>query len=508
MMNGTNKMDKFIRLSSMQSGNFNAINNMITFNLPSDGSYDFSSSYVEIQTQVTQATQTAAGAAGTSDVIYCPQLLWYNGESCVNNSMFIRRGQLRSNKQGLVEDILRQDVLQSNLVNYTHSQEEMSSLSYKNAVQHRDYAGQRSSMWRELNQTGSEMSRLVSAPITIPLSQIINLGSARVVPLDRMGGGQLMIDGNFTTGATGWGVESTIHSGGATTQNAEDVTATGTESYGTDVPIQLKRLYTTDWEHFPFWIGCNVVVAVTGGSGGLTAGAVNAVVTEIDYDDTSGVVTLTTDQSLADLTGVQTLTGVTVTLKAPAEEGEIQFTSAALVLKKLAVSPPAEPVLTYTTWETEEFSQSSSSQLNATFRLPANCINALIMLPSSTGDGISRLTALETYRLSIDNVPIINRAVDVTGGIRNCLHYNLIQRSFEAGQLRLRNMLEIQRKNVTTLASQVRGQASTGREEDIIIIGCPTAETAQSKLLQVNLTASAGLVNLTVFKQVVRQVQL
>ena len=69
-------------------------------------------------------------------------------------------------------------------------------------------------------------------------------------------------------------------------------------------------------------------------------------------------------------------------------------------------------------------------------------------------------------------------------------------------------MLEIQRKNVTTVASQVRGQASTGREEDIIIIGCPTAETAQSKLLQVNLTASAGLVNLTVFKQVVRQVQL
>ena len=215
MMNGTNKMDKFIRLSSMQSGNFNAINNMITFNLPSDGSYDFSSSYVEIQTQVTQAAQTAANAAGTSDVIYCPQINWYDGESCVNNSMFIRRGQLRSNKQGLVEDILRQDVLQSNLVNYTHAQEEMSSLSYKNAVQHRDYTGQRSSMWRELHQTGSNMSRLVSAPISIPLSQIINLGSARVVPLDRMGGGQLMIDGNFTTGATGWGVESTIHSGRA-----------------------------------------------------------------------------------------------------------------------------------------------------------------------------------------------------------------------------------------------------------------------------------------------------
>mgnify|MGYP003657276185 CR=1 FL=1 len=44
-MNSSAKMDKFIRLSSMQSGAFNGINNMITFNLPQDGAYDFSSSY-------------------------------------------------------------------------------------------------------------------------------------------------------------------------------------------------------------------------------------------------------------------------------------------------------------------------------------------------------------------------------------------------------------------------------------------------------------------------------
>ena len=30
-------MDKFIRISSMQSGAFNSTNNMVTFNLPADG---------------------------------------------------------------------------------------------------------------------------------------------------------------------------------------------------------------------------------------------------------------------------------------------------------------------------------------------------------------------------------------------------------------------------------------------------------------------------------------
>ena len=81
-------------------------------------------------------------------------------------------------------------------------------------------------------------------------------------------------------------------------------------------------------------------------------------------------------------------------------------------------------------------------------------------------------------------------------------------RSFEIGQLRLHNMSEIQRNVRTTLANQTRGQNTASRAEDIIIIGVPTVETPQSKLLQVNLTASAGLVNLVVFKQVVRTVAL
>ena len=510
MMN-TQKMDKFIRLSSMQSGNFNAINNMITFNLPQDGSYDFSSSYVEINTQITQATQdpTDAGSANPAipnsgkAPVYNPQMKWYDTDQCVNNSKIIRRGQLRSNKQGLVEDILRQDILQPNLVNYTHSTEELSSLSYKSIVQHRNHLGTRSSMWREFNQTGTVMSTVVNAPINVPLSQIVNLGSAREVPLDKMGGGQLMIDANFTTGAAGWAAASEI--GAAVDADDVDAEVRPDKEWGLGTfPITLTPTYA-DMEGFPFWVGANIVVATTGGDATILAGAANCVITKI-VRGSAGEIEIFTDQSCSTVGDTETITGVTITGKAPDEEGEIIFVSAQLVLKKLATPSPAESSLTYTTWETEEFSQATSAQLNATFRLPANCINAIVMLPTATG--VSQLLELETYRLSIDNVPIVNRAIDVTAGIRNCLHYDLIMRSFDIGQLRLHNMSEIQRNVRTTLANQTRGQNTTGRNEDIIIIGVPTVETPQSKLLQVNLTASAGLVNLVVFKQVVRTVAL
>ena len=513
-MNSSAKMDKFIRLSSMQSGAFNGINNMITFNLPQDGAYDFSSSYVEINTQIDQASQDSTNAgAEEGSAIYNPQLKWYDTNACVNNSMFIRRGQLRSSKQGLIEDVLRQDILQSNIVNYTHSTEEMSSLSYKNAVQHRNRFGTRSSMWREFSQPvqdsdTTEFSRVLNAPINIPLSQIINLGSASVVPLDRMGGGQLMIDGNFSQGATGWAVESDITTTAAS-KEGENVAAEvrTNQDWGTgDFPITMSGVYT-DMTACPFWVGANVVVAATGGSATLLAGAANCVITKMALSST-GVLDLTMDQSCSTVGDTETVEDITVSLKAPDEEGELRFVSAQLVLKKLAYNPPAAPSLTYTTFETEEFSQATSTQCNATFRLPANCINAIIMLPQASGDGISRLTQLETYRLSIDNVPIINRAIDVTGGIRNALHYDLIMRSFEAGQLPLRNMSEIIRDTGGTIVQQLRGQNTGGREDDMIIIGVPTVETPQSKLLQINLTASSGLVNVIVFKQVVRTIQL
>jgi hypothetical protein len=127
------------------------------------------------------------------------------------------------------------------------------------------------------------------------------------------------------------------------------------------------------------------------------------------------------------------------------------------------------------------------------------------MLPDATG--LSKLNALNNYRLSIDNVPIVNRAIDVAGGVRNQLHFDLLMRSFSKGGIELKNTTGVMRAQNGALNSQRRGQ-NAGREDECIIIGAPCYQSNDSKLLQVNMNATGTtIVNLTVFKQLVRTIE-
>ena len=173
-------MNRITRINSQQSGNFTETNNIITFRLPAN-TYDFSASYLELNTIIDGAVQTAANAGGGVP-IYNPQLKWYNSEQTVNNISFVRRAQLSTTKHGVLEDVRRTDILQKNLVNYTHANEEIDSLSYKNATQALDYNSTRGSMWREFTQNGAVSSRRRQAPINIPMSQLVSLGKSSVFP--------------------------------------------------------------------------------------------------------------------------------------------------------------------------------------------------------------------------------------------------------------------------------------------------------------------------------------
>ena len=524
-------LNKVIKCSSQQSGAFNEISNIVTFNIPADGSYDLSSSYVELNCRMSAGVQPAAEAGGGS-AIYTPALSWYNTPFNVNNSMFVRRAMLRTTRQGVLEDSLRRDILASNLVNYTHTSEELSSLGYKNGCQHANADGVVDSIWRSTNLGGasagdaqsSRASTRRSAPITIPLDQLISLGMARQMPFGAMGGGQFEIELNANISnaeegnAVGW---STV-----TGQPIVDASAaiadvpSGTHAYGNSDahPVQLSRKFT-DRSKFPLYVGANVAITGNTGTGTLDAGAANLVIEKIWFD-ADGTANIVMDQRVADLTA-ETLADMTIAFVIAGTQPLLTIDSANLVMKRIGTPQPIQPQMTYLAWETEEYSQAGSTQLNHTFRLPSNCMNALIMLPAgpgtelnAAGSGISKLDSLATYRLSINNRPIVNRDINVTGGVRNCLHYELLMRSFEAGSLPLKNIQEIQRLQVGTIAEQMAGQNDPDdRSSDIIIIGVPTEESQTSKSLQVDLRTVGDegetlLTNLVVFKQVVRTITI
>ena len=506
-------MNRITRINSQQSGNFTDTNNIITFNLPAN-TYDFSASYLELNTIIDGAAQLVANA-GTGTPIYNPQLKWYNTDQTVNNISFVRRAQFSTTKHGILEDVRRTDVLQKNLVNYTHSNEEIDSLSYKNATQAKDFNATRGSMWREFTQEGAVSSRRRQAPINIPMSQLIRLGKSSVFPLDKTMGGVLEIELQAGTGATGWEVECDVSLppvnaiiGTANPNAINDVPDPGVAGAAIGLaanPLILTLLYgATNTTNFPFWVGMNCAIAKTGGTGVLLAGAANVIITDITIAD-DGTVDLVFDQSVCALANTQTLTGITITPIQPDTQPTLTIVSANLVLKRLINPPVVASSMSYTTWDTEEFSQAGSTQLNHTFRLPAACINAILMLPQA--NGLSTLNALNNYRLSIDNVPIVNRAIDVAGGVRNQLHFDLLMRSFQKGGIELKNTSGVMRAQTGLLNAQRRGQ-NAGREDECIIIGAPCYQSNDSKLLQVNMNATGTtIVNLTVFKQVVRTIE-
>ena len=188
--------------------------------------------------------------------------------------------------------------------------------------------------------------------------------------------------------------------------------------------------------------------------------------------------------------------------------------SANLVLKKLASPPATQDTMTYTTWETEEFSTAGTTQLNQTFRLPAECINAFIFCPESSGTNISHNKEIASYRISIDNVPVVNRDVVLSTATarapRDQLHTDLLIRAFENGGMPLKSLTEALRLNDAQFSiEQILGQTTTARTSDLVMIPVPTQQTPQSKLLQLKLTArTASIERLVVYKQCVRTIQM
>ena len=534
-------MDKFIRLSSMQSGAFSEINNMLTFNLPADGVYDFSSSYVELNTTMSAGVQNPNDAGGVMTAVYNPQLVWYDSNFNVNNAMFIRRGQLRTNANGIVEDVLRNDILRSNLVNYEKSTSEINSLAYKTGTQFSDHTDTFGSIWRNFNSWGpdgtgsTQVSTRRSAPINIPLDQVIQLGSSSMMPLDKMRGGQLMIELNSSiaqgSNATGWsstaeiamplGISGThVVIGGGAASNAVEEIEGEVGDIGTDLPLQLLKTYQ-DQRGLPFWVGANVAISGTVDAGLTFDDGIgeNCIITGISAEDEDGIVFIELDQSPLTVTAISGMTGITIDLvdvSGALASSEPTFTidSANLVLKKLASPPATQDTMTYTTWETEEFSTAATTQLNHTFRLPAECINCLIFTPQSSGSGISRNPEILNYRISIDNVPVVNRDVQLAtaanNGVRDQLHTDLLMRTFENGGMALKSLTGILKSSDGTFEEgQMAGQTTTGRANDLVMIPVPTQQTPQSKLLQLNLTAvTATIQRITVFKQIVKTIQL
>tara|TARA_R110002050_G_scaffold18944_3_gene54849 strand:+ start:1008 stop:2570 length:1563 start_codon:yes stop_codon:yes gene_type:complete len=520
-------MDRIIRLQSNQTGNFTETNNIVSFKIP-PAVYDMTGSYLQLNSSVV----AAVGVAGDnllSNAMFDFSVQYDGDDETVNNVVMVRRSSMRTGRLGVIEDRLRNDVLEQNLNLYTHAIDEHDGQFYKQLVQPFNFEGTKKNPYIQYEQEGSIASSLLkNVPINIPLSQLTSLGTMAECPIDAMGGAtlELELQPHLFTLIANTNIPPVPPILGATgNDELEDMTQAtgGNQTIGIQVPFVLSRDFSVagSLSDSPLYVGACITIVgtvseATPGTPDFVFDGANRVVASISVDKSTGIMTVTTTSSCGDMPTGTSLTNPTWSFTDFTTAPQLQITSAEIVLKKVTNPPPISKQLTYTCYETEQLGVAGTSSLNHTFRLPANCFNALIMLPATANqnNAISSLTELTDYRLSIDNIPVVNRRVNVgnggNNGIRDTLHYDLIGRSLELGGYRLGNLTEVIRANdEVALTDQFNGPNTTTRGDEIIMIGCPTIPTNESKLLQLELNADGDAIeSVIVFKQLIKTVNL
>jgi hypothetical protein len=254
-------MNKIIKLNSKQGGPFlkGTSNNLLDFDIPGDGTYDLSSSYLNLVGTVSGLV--SSDAADLSENItgypsaYKVTINHTDADRSVYNVAMVKNCRLTSEFKGSLEDIRRVDILRQNLNEYTLSTSEQKSLEYSSLRQLTDNNTVRSSIFHQIYNEGSTLSRNVPGSIKVKLSQLFELGKLKAYPGQSMGTTRVHVELNLDNFA----VASFLDTSSIGYKPMENVA-------GGDVGVTStisKAKYDNNIENSPFWVGGLVAVSFT-----------------------------------------------------------------------------------------------------------------------------------------------------------------------------------------------------------------------------------------------------
>ena len=466
-------MDRIIKLNSNQGGPFSDTSNLIDFDIPSNGSYDFTDSFVTLNSRVT-TTDTNPG-------IYNFQLV-FNGDNSQNfyNVALVKNCSLRAGNAGILEDVSRVDVLRSNLNEYTLSMAQKDSLEYKSLRQVRGPdSGAPLNIFREFHGIGSVSSRDLTARIQIPLSQLFDLGKLSAYPASRLGVTRLHLELNIDK-------IKPAALPAQTTPLVEIPLGTANQQYNSftvnsnvSTPPAI-----TDLNKLNLWVGRKVTIAITGSPTGSLP--VTTTISSISQDGEGGTITITTAGSI---TGPDTPAAFTPTLTSvepTTPNMSIHFDRAEITLRNLVNPPKAPSELTYSTFTTEQFSGNNERSFQRMFQLEPSAVNVFLMFPQDVNALKSMPQSLNNYRLRLNNQDLTDRKVIAEPP--SPLHYDRLSMTFLNGNMPVKCLNQ---RNFHPL-NTYNGLGQLGDTNNIMVAGNPVPMTQNEKLLQVNLDYQGG----------------
>lgn len=196
-------MDKIIKLNSRQGGPFTQQQNLCDFDIPADGTYDLSNSYINVFARISgtsggtnypnlpsndQRTSTLANVA----------VNWKDSPArSFYNIAMVKNCSLSTEQAGVLEDIRRVDILKQNLNEYAMSTDQKESLDYTRLSGRTDQSGERSSIFSLLFKEGSQTSQIIPGRIQIPMSQLFELGKMKEYPATNLGKSRIHLEMNL-----------------------------------------------------------------------------------------------------------------------------------------------------------------------------------------------------------------------------------------------------------------------------------------------------------------------
>jgi len=277
-----------------------------------------------------------------------------------------------------------------------------------------------------------------------------------------------------------------------------------------DIPqntVATNTLTLQNFKNIDFWVGCQVRISANPTGGALLDTVVFRNVTGINYDNATGVATVTVDGAAILGTGAgESYSSIfmtidvrgSYTLNQPAAHNPVaaslSFDQVDLVAVMANPEIPVPDEYRYSTYVLERHSGANVSNFNQAFSLEPMCDGVMMTFsPDSNETPYSVNDVITDYRLRLNNVNLSQRNVIID----NPLYYDDILKFMTNDGRNLKNLLRIPSvTNANLVNAQQNGQRN-------VIVCLPAPLSVQNKILQVNINCSTAGVNIVnLFKSV------
>ncbi len=492
-------MNKVVKFNSVQSGEFNAQQNLIDFILPAGKQYDLEKSYINLVASCSQTDASGSGAVFNYYAEWSAQATGDTNSRAFDNSALVKNVRLTSDRVGTLEDIRRSDILRNQLCEYTKNLDDLMGKSYTQFSQHTNQGNMMYAPNIEFEKEGTRKSRVRDLNIQIPLKDILGLGSSDNLPCDKLGECRLHLEMNmedkFDIAQWQGSGKRSSEFGNQLYTDFDDVSTAGA----------LTEITTTSTfdtiDLSPYWVGQRLSVSLDI-SGANTTTESN--ITQIVHDTTTRKIKLTFADTLATIAAN------------PAENIEVDgtngtttliFNQAEIVLEQRGKTENVSE-LSYATYLNEQDAGNALTAFSKQYSVEQECFNLLVCLPDNSDLRCTNAggTQYSDFRLRSDGVDLTNRNVELPGADDRptSLYYDRLGMTLLNANLPLRNLTELIRNQ--TAGWDSRYTTDTLRN---VFIGNPLPITPQRKLVQVSINGSgAGVNTIQLFKHVAKSIKL